>query len=69
MGPQNVKILGPRGPRILKNGGALFSHDTGVPTSWSKFKVQSLFMTQTHKGMANIQIQHKTHIKVVRQAR
>ena len=35
----------------------------------SKFKVQNLFMTWTHKGMANIQIQHTTHIKVVRQAR
>ena len=27
MGPQNVKILGPWGPQ---NGGALFSHDTGL---------------------------------------
>ena len=36
----------------------------------SSFKVHS-FMTRTHKGMANmhVQIQHKTHIKVVRRAR
>ena len=30
MGPQNVKILGPRAPRIFKNLGALFLHDTGT---------------------------------------